>query len=517
MARSLVAAGHEVHYTCREQMREAIEDTGATFHSDIELMPELYEGREPDIWGAFESIKREHGLEGDNMAEAFFKVKPYGQDLMLPGIIRWLRSLRPCAVAYCPMMTEEAAYAARFLGIPSVALLTTAGAGSIPASWKEFFSMCNSSEKAIFQVTETSDLLRSATDRLNEKYGLALKYTQNLEPFGKLDVLKFSFTTLVTTCEHLQDPVTSDLQEAYAKDGVTFEAVGPLLDQEGAKRAAGHKFAGDHDNGKPASQDSHRDIDAAEVLQQVAAARDAGRSVVLVSMGTVITGDSPDLGWDGRTIGADGKRHGLTGRELCQAAWGGAFDALGASSPEEGPLLVVSLGPQPEALGGLVPPANALCVPTVPQVDILRAGVDVFLTHGGQNSFNEALSNAAPLVVCPGFGDQAVNARKAEALGVGAQVLRPQPEEGSEAAAAAQYRSEVSVALRRVLSEDTFRGAAAGCAEQLRQAGGVPRAVEVMLAAAAAGTAQQAMPSHSDKQTFSMLPTAVMPRRAGGA
>ena len=40
IARSLVLQGHDVHYLCREQMREAIEDTGAMFHSDIETQPE---------------------------------------------------------------------------------------------------------------------------------------------------------------------------------------------------------------------------------------------------------------------------------------------------------------------------------------------------------------------------------------------------------------------------------------------------------------------------------------------
>jgi len=214
-------------------------------------------------------------------------------------------------------------------------------------------------------------------------------------------------------------------------------------------------------------------------------------------------------------IGADGKKHGLTGRELCRAAWGGAFDALGTSSAEEGPLLVVSLGPQPEALGDLVPPANALCLPVLPQVDILRTGVAAFLTHGGQNSFMEGLANSAPLVVCPGFGDQPVNARKAEALGVGLQVPRPEPEEGCEAAAAAQYRNDVTAALLRVMKETAFSTAAAGCAEELRQAGGVPRAVKVMLAAAAVGATEPPSVLGKQEEASVTRPAVARPRAAG--
>merc|ERR1712186_1985 len=90
----------------------------------------------------------------------------------------------------------------------------------------------------------------------------------------------------------------------------------------------------------------------------------------------------------------------LTGQELCQAAWGAVFDAFGSRVAEEGALIVVSLGPQKDPLGDLRVPPNAIRAPFVAQVDILKAGVDIFLTHGGQNSFTEALASGVPLVVC---------------------------------------------------------------------------------------------------------------------
>lgn len=210
--------------------------------------------------------------------------------------------------------------------------------------------------------------------------------------------------------------------------------------------------------------------------------------LILVSMGTVITGDHDEFGWEGRPKGEDGAPHGLTGRELCQSAWGGAFDALGRASPEEGPLLVVALGPQAAPLGDLRVPANAVCAPSLPQVDILKAGVDVFLTHGGQNSFMEAIACGAAVVVCPGFGDQPVNALKAEALGVGLQVPRPSPELGAELVAAAKYRVDVAQAMMKVLSQSSYREAAAQAQERLQRTGGVSRAVEAMLMAAAGKT-----------------------------
>lgn len=223
----------------------------------------------------------------------------------------------------------------------------------------------------------------------------------------------------------------------------------------------------------------------AEPVTAVRRARAAGRQVVLVSMGTVITGDGM-LGWHHREGGADGVHPGLTGCELCRGAWGGAFDAFGRSQAEEGPLVLVALGPQPDALGPLELPANCIAMPMLPQVDLLKAGVQLFLTHGGQNSFMEALAQGIPVVVCPGFGDQVENAAKAERLGVGLRVSRPRPAVEEVERAAQQYRVDVAQALSTVCKQEHFKVAATQCMEGLRHAGGVPRVVEIMLNATAA-------------------------------
>merc|ERR1712151_729595 len=175
---------------------------------------------------------------------------------------------------------------------------------------------------------------------------------------------------------------------------------------------------------------------------------------------------------------------GLSGRELCQAAWQGAFDAFGAASADEGALLIVALGNRTDALDGMAPPPpNALCSMGLPQVDLLKLGIDTFVTHGGQNSFMEAMSQGTPVVVCPGFGDQIVNAQKAVALGVGLQVIRPDSEPGESAAeeAAARYRSDVKQALLEVCGKPSYKEAALRCASGLEDAGGVRRAVEVIM------------------------------------
>ena len=246
-----------------------------------------------------------------------------------------------------------------------------------------------------------------------------------------------------------------------------------MLDKPGAKRATGVRLDASLHKDK---EDTSSEQDPVELVRD---ARKAGRKVVLASLGTMVTGDNKQLGWRARPV-VDGEPRGLRGKELCQAAWAGVFDAFGSDS-SAAPLILVALGPQPDALDEMTVPPNAFCAPSLPQVDILRAGVDVFLQHGGQNSFMEALSTSVPMVVCPGFGDQFENAAKAESLGVGLKVDRPMDPVDKAASQALAYREAAAASLRKVLSEPSYKDRALECARKLEAAGGVPRATELLL------------------------------------
>jgi len=496
IARSLVQLGHEVHYFCVEPMRAAIEGTGATFHSSVEHQREFFTDPSRSVFEHLAMLFQEVGLGVDlgNMD----LIRSVILERKLPGTLRFLRSLSPDAVVFCPLIMREAVVAAKVLGIPCVGLNTIAGPG---AATTLFRTQCADPDGFIAKANTFEPEIAAAA-RLNKRYGLNLPPGVEL-PVGKSYAFTLANLNLVTTSEDLQDPMTEDLARAYESEGTEFVCVGPLLDREGAPRAAGHKTQGSsaaaaHNQGGPVVSDQ-------ELIAKVRAAREAGRPVVLVSMGTVITGDMPSVGWEGRRLGADGLPHGLTGRELCRAAWAGAFDAFGMSDAAEGPLLLVSLGPQENPLGDLAAPANAVCAPVLPQVELLKAGVDLFLTHGGQNSFTESLMHATPVVVCPGFGDQPVNASKAVALGVGLKVDRPEPATGAEADASAKYQLEVCQALRTVQQEPRFAAAAAACSERLQAAGGVPRAVELILELVTAAEPRQA--AGEDKRMSAAFPT----------
>lgn len=63
-------------------------------------------------------------------------------------------------------------------------------------------------------------------------------------------------------------------------------------------------------------------------------------------------------------------------------------------------------------------PANWTACHAVDQQRALSRA-DVFVTHGGSNSFHEAILARVPMVVVPFFGDQPLVARQAQRLGIG--------------------------------------------------------------------------------------------------
>lgn len=63
-------------------------------------------------------------------------------------------------------------------------------------------------------------------------------------------------------------------------------------------------------------------------------------------------------------------------------------------------------------------PVNWTVRDKVDQQEVLSK-TDVFVTHGGSNSFHEAILFKVPMVVAPFFGDQMLIGRRAEELGIG--------------------------------------------------------------------------------------------------
>ena len=63
-------------------------------------------------------------------------------------------------------------------------------------------------------------------------------------------------------------------------------------------------------------------------------------------------------------------------------------------------------------------PDNFLVYPVVPQLEVLKR-TNVFITHGGMNSVNEAIYYGVPVITIPQFADQPTVAKRLEELGLG--------------------------------------------------------------------------------------------------
>lgn len=83
--------------------------------------------------------------------------------------------------------------------------------------------------------------------------------------------------------------------------------------------------------------------------------------------------------------------------------------------------VIVSAGGAYQTLKNSKIPSNATIFKSVPQVGLLPK-IDLFISHGGNNSINEALSCGIPIIVMPVGGEQADNASRVVYLGVGKRV-----------------------------------------------------------------------------------------------
>merc|ERR1712113_647383 len=114
------------------------------------------------------------------------------------------------------------------------------------------------------------------------------------------------------------------------------------------------------------------------------------------------------------------------------------------------------------------------------QIDILGKGIDLFVTHGGQNSFVESIVLQTPMLVVPTVGDQILNAEQAVQMGIGEKVDRPVPSDMDATAVAAEYRRQVKEKIISMLGNLTPYKEAVVKASSRYLAGGVDETVAIL-------------------------------------
>jgi UDP:flavonoid glycosyltransferase YjiC (YdhE family) len=135
--------------------------------------------------------------------------------------------------------------------------------------------------------------------------------------------------------------------------------------------------------------------------------------------------------------------------------------------------LIVSKGPQ---AGLFELPPNAWGDEVLPQPAILP-GVDLVITHGGNNTTTEALHFGKPTVVLPLFWDQYDNAERLDERGLGVRLDTYRCS-----------RAELGAAIDRMLADAEAGARLRALAARLQTDPGVVRAADLIERVAAAGT-----------------------------
>lgn len=149
------------------------------------------------------------------------------------------------------------------------------------------------------------------------------------------------------------------------------------------------------------------------------------------------------------------------------------FRAVFAAFADYPAQFILSAGRQtdPAALGGA--PANFLIRPFVPQLQLLEK-VDLFITHGGNNSVHEGLYHGVPLLVVPQQMEQAANGRLVAQHGAGL-VVGDRPPYGQDVAAEALREG-----VEKLLGAASYRRAAQQLGASFRATGGSSLAADVI-------------------------------------
>ncbi len=137
--------------------------------------------------------------------------------------------------------------------------------------------------------------------------------------------------------------------------------------------------------------------------------------------------------------------------------------------------LVISLGgsTEPEALPKLS--GEPLVVKYAPQLELLQKA-SLVITHAGLNTTLESLNNGVPMVAIPVTNDQPGVAARIAWTGVGEMI----PLKSLNV-------PKLQAAVKRVLTEDSYRKNALKLQEAIHQAGGVNRAANIIEQAVATG------------------------------
>ena len=131
-------------------------------------------------------------------------------------------------------------------------------------------------------------------------------------------------------------------------------------------------------------------------------------------------------------------------------------------------MVIMSIGKavDPESLGQI--PDNFTVAQYVPQLQVLQEA-DLFVTHGGMNSINEAVTFGVPMIVVPNTIEQSVNAARIEELRCGLYLDHTELTVES-----------LQTAVDKIMNEPSFSDGLGKLLASFQQAGGTSMAADVI-------------------------------------
>eukprot|EP00928_Gymnodinium_smaydae_P057300 TRINITY_DN40554_c0_g1_i1.p1 TRINITY_DN40554_c0_g1~~TRINITY_DN40554_c0_g1_i1.p1 ORF type:complete len:507 (-),score=77.77 TRINITY_DN40554_c0_g1_i1:298-1818(-) len=320
-------------------------------------------------------------------------------------IISRCHALGVRAVVYDPM-APHGLLVARKLGVPSVALLTFPGMGSIA-------DLLQDEEQLDHWIKLRAPLAREVEERFGiDMQGAMLSRLQWLSDDDNF----------VNTSEGLTAPLPPPGKVAWADEVRAHFHFSPIgcMANIGAPHVTGSTVS-KSDSAAPAA------LITDLPTEKLTAAMSRGAKIVYAALGTMALKDRWDIDIGGMSAG--NVPPGVTGKEFCQHIWRSLFRAMEDLGDEYE--CVVSVGLRADALdflgaGGLAAvPDNVSVCSFVQQLEMLSNYADAFISHAGFNSMQESLIAGVPLIAVPQAIDQPANASKIEASGWGKAFLQP--------------------------------------------------------------------------------------------
>ena len=365
----LISEGWTVHFYCPKAAQQAVEGVGAVWRHMGEEDLDIY-----DL--AASVIKKDLGEQLPQEVRSLpFTVVPATLGL-LPYLLESVAALKPKFVVY-DACAPWGSLVGEALRIPRVSVMT-----ALPMAMAERAEHSKSFSELGQRILEaTSEALQSA-------FGVHLDHNHSYTMYAPFTVITSS---RAWHHGHLEFP--------HAQ----FHYWGPLVSERKGGAAGDEALA--------------KLLDADRTIGQ----KGSGRRLVFCSLGTVTTGGSfakygfavvdyyskllraaatmPDVIF----VLSVGKAADMKEEIVTEVSdYGTSF---------AGDLRITMLFGQPV-------PENVLVARSVDQPALME-WANVFVTHCGQNSCNEAVMNAVPVITTPFFGDQVTNAARFEELGCG--------------------------------------------------------------------------------------------------